>query len=64
MKMIWHQAPGQNIGKRHNMVSDFSKEVIIVLLCEKYLLPVVALVVNMVNSGFFEMHKSHINFVY
>jgi hypothetical protein len=64
MKMIGHQAPGQYISKWQNMMSDFSKKVIIVFLGEKYLLPVVTLVVNVVNSGFFEMHSFSINLLY
>jgi len=56
MKMIGHQAPGQYIGKRQNIIPYFPNKKLIVFVIVKYLLPVIALVIDMIYAAGFEVH--------
>ena len=56
MKMIWHQAPGQNISKGKYMSSYFAQKKQVVFTIVKYNLPVIPLVINMIYAATFEIH--------
>jgi hypothetical protein len=57
MKMIGHQAPGQNIDVRQKMFSKLFKEEQVVLTREEYRLRVVPAIINMVNMTFSKVHN-------
>jgi hypothetical protein len=54
MKMVGHQAPGQNINLRKNKHFNFRNEKQIILPIKKYFLFIVALIIDMINIPFFE----------
>ena len=60
MKMIRHQAPGENIAIRLKMAFDLLQEEKIIFPFVKNGLPVIALVVNIVYAVGFEMHMRNI----
>ncbi|MFO7978476.1 MAG: hypothetical protein R6U64_07425, partial [Bacteroidales bacterium] len=56
MKMVWHKTPGKDIGKWFNVIIHFSQEIQIVFFIKENLLLVIALVKDMVNMIWLEMH--------
>ena len=53
-------APGKDAAIRLNITLYLLNKILVVFATEKYLLPVVALVVNMVYATWFEMHVVYI----
>jgi hypothetical protein len=47
--MVWHQAPGEDIGERTNMNLDFSEEIKVIFPNKEDLSTVVSLIVNVIN---------------
>jgi hypothetical protein len=58
MKMVRHKAPRQYIRKWNYMMLHLSDEKQIIITCKKYLLTIIALIVDMVNMSRF---KNHLN---
>jgi hypothetical protein len=56
MKMIWHQAPRQNIGIRCDVIFGLLNEKKIILPIEKEDLRIISSVVNVVNIVCFKLH--------
>ena len=56
--MVWHQAPGQYIGKRQNMIVHFFQKVQIISMSKENFLVIISLIVDMVNIVDFKNHGS------
>lgn len=56
MKMIWHQAICNDLRIRQNQLSCHFQEGDIIFIRKKYLLPVVALIIDMVYIAGYEIH--------
>jgi hypothetical protein len=56
VKVVGHQAIAQYIAIREQVVTHLFQEKQVVLILEKYLLAIVALVINVKNSIFAEVH--------
>jgi hypothetical protein len=54
--MVWHKAPCQNIGIRQNIPFDLLQKEIVIFFPEKYPLPVISLIVDMVYVSLLKIH--------